>query len=616
LRTFPIFIWLVAALAATSTAVFFIARDEDHDIEATRAAAFVEQEIIAAAANGESLTVLPSAKVEPQPQAGAWIVSGQVTRHSESGATSTEPYVALIENSGLCRSLGDTKCWRLGTLTIGTTAKKQEAVETAENTTDQDSRAPMSEAVTSPPQTEVAMEREEARARIAPLAAATAPVTEFDEPSQDAAPAERDSLLKIVRDLNALIDGLEQNVATLEIENQATEEQLAAVSWERDRLSENLSAWALKRNESTEEGASRIAEADELRAQVDGARENIEGLTAELTRVSTEREELTGQVAELSAEGKKLAAQVGELAHERQGPTPQLAELAAAREALTARISEMSTETDGLSTWVETLTAESETLSARVTELMEERRTLSSRVASLSPEAEASSTQVSELKAEQEDFTTEAAAKGVASGDEAEAATEPTAIGTVAGGDPTSPTEESQEFSPVTIDLATRWKEFAEQLDLTGVETWLEDDLSELPLEDQKTAQTKSLPTDPAVVASDQALIQLYQKVLENAGFNPGPIDGQFGPRTVLALRSYQTAVGLAPSGAFDKATLETLNRQHRGPAEVKLARAFYVSPEDAGKTSYKGLLAALVGLLAITLWLSGWRLLFRRRPA
>jgi len=147
------------------------------------------------------------------------------------------------------------------------------------------------------------------------------------------------------------------------------------------------------------------------------------------------------------------------------------------------------------------------------------------------------------------------------------------------------------------------------------VETWLEDSLSKLPSE-QKTAQMKGPPTDPAVVAGDQALIQLYQQALENAGFNPGPIDGQLGPRTGMALRSYQTAVGLAPSGAFDKPTLETLSRQHAGPTQVKLARAIYVSPEDAGKTNYKGLLAALVGLLAITLWLSGWRLLFRRHPA
>ncbi|MDH3475881.1 MAG: hypothetical protein OEM59_19555, partial [Rhodospirillales bacterium] len=63
MRTFPIFIWLVALLAAAFTALILIGRDENHETEVARVAAFVEREIIAAAENDESLTVLPPVKV-------------------------------------------------------------------------------------------------------------------------------------------------------------------------------------------------------------------------------------------------------------------------------------------------------------------------------------------------------------------------------------------------------------------------------------------------------------------------------------------------------------------------------------------------------------------------
>ena len=40
---------------------------------------------------------------------------------------------------------------------------------------------------------------------------------------------------------------------------------------------------------------------------------------------------------------------------------------------------------------------------------------------------------------------------------------------------------------------------------------------------------------------------------------DPGPIDGQMGPRTEAALRAFQTEQGQAPNGQLDEATLERL---------------------------------------------------------
>lgn len=48
------------------------------------------------------------------------------------------------------------------------------------------------------------------------------------------------------------------------------------------------------------------------------------------------------------------------------------------------------------------------------------------------------------------------------------------------------------------------------------------------------------------------------QKYLRVKGFNPGSIDGVFGPRTEEAVKSFQEANNLTPTGIID---LETYNR-------------------------------------------------------
>lgn len=65
-------------------------------------------------------------------------------------------------------------------------------------------------------------------------------------------------------------------------------------------------------------------------------------------------------------------------------------------------------------------------------------------------------------------------------------------------------------------------------------------------------------PSSPNVSWTQSRLIEL--------GYDPGPVDGIFGPRTSAALRAYQRDVGLPETGDDDEDTIWQL--QGNAPAE------------------------------------------------
>jgi peptidoglycan hydrolase-like protein with peptidoglycan-binding domain len=58
----------------------------------------------------------------------------------------------------------------------------------------------------------------------------------------------------------------------------------------------------------------------------------------------------------------------------------------------------------------------------------------------------------------------------------------------------------------------------------------------------------------------DAETLRSVQQTLAQRGFDPGPIDGLWGPRTEAALRSFQQSQGLSASGSLDAQTLAALN--------------------------------------------------------
>jgi peptidoglycan hydrolase-like protein with peptidoglycan-binding domain len=67
--------------------------------------------------------------------------------------------------------------------------------------------------------------------------------------------------------------------------------------------------------------------------------------------------------------------------------------------------------------------------------------------------------------------------------------------------------------------------------------------------------QASPLPTG---LSNREAMLQA-QRQLKALGYNPGSIDGNFGPQTEAALREYQRAYRLPQTGRLDEATLRSL---------------------------------------------------------
>jgi peptidoglycan hydrolase-like protein with peptidoglycan-binding domain len=94
--------------------------------------------------------------------------------------------------------------------------------------------------------------------------------------------------------------------------------------------------------------------------------------------------------------------------------------------------------------------------------------------------------------------------------------------------------------------------------------------------------------TAGVVCAQGDADVERAQKALKQAGHDPGPADGVLGVQTSAALRAYQKAHGLEPTGRLDAATAARLREPDAAAASPKTGgdtRPNAVDPAQASKT-------------------------------
>lgn len=78
-------------------------------------------------------------------------------------------------------------------------------------------------------------------------------------------------------------------------------------------------------------------------------------------------------------------------------------------------------------------------------------------------------------------------------------------------------------------------------------------------------------PSARNAAAAPSPLVRSAQQSLNDKGFDAGAADGQWGPKTEEAVRSFQNAKGLPASGQLDSQTIAALGIAQ--PAEGTVAR-------------------------------------------
>ncbi len=89
------------------------------------------------------------------------------------------------------------------------------------------------------------------------------------------------------------------------------------------------------------------------------------------------------------------------------------------------------------------------------------------------------------------------------------------------------------------------------------------------------TAPARSKPNQADALIHAVAL----QAALDRAGFSPGVIDGQIGPKTRMAIRAFQKQAGLPATGEADVATMAALEMD-----TLPAVREYVVTAEDAAR--------------------------------
>jgi peptidoglycan hydrolase-like protein with peptidoglycan-binding domain len=86
----------------------------------------------------------------------------------------------------------------------------------------------------------------------------------------------------------------------------------------------------------------------------------------------------------------------------------------------------------------------------------------------------------------------------------------------------------------------------------------------------------------------DNATIGQLQQALNDKGYNVGTVDGQMGPKTRSALKKFQQAQGLQPSGQIDSQTVAALSiGTPNASTELNSSPQGSMSPQDTSGSTF-----------------------------
>ena len=105
----------------------------------------------------------------------------------------------------------------------------------------------------------------------------------------------------------------------------------------------------------------------------------------------------------------------------------------------------------------------------------------------------------------------------------------------------------------------------------------------ESPVETGKSRAGNS-DTSPRGTGAGMDNVRGVQQALKDKGHDPGPVDGVMGTRTKDAIKSFQTASNLQPTGNLNAETAEKLGVQTSGSPSSSRSNTGSTTPRDAVK--------------------------------
>jgi len=122
---------------------------------------------------------------------------------------------------------------------------------------------------------------------------------------------------------------------------------------------------------------------------------------------------------------------------------------------------------------------------------------------------------------------------------------------------PLPPSEDKAAAAPAAEPAPAAAPEPDESANIEDVQS-LESLDSEAAAEEEAAAPEPVADDGDDVVKPTSAIMRDIQQALVDAGFNPGPVDGKSGAKTVAAIDAFQKQNDI-PAGKIDKRTLRAL---------------------------------------------------------
>ena len=341
-------------------------------------------------------------------------------------------------------------------------------------------------------------------------------------------------------------------------ENTALTESLTAKTTENEELSSLLKKETAKSDDLAKKLETKTTEGEKLAKDLETKTSESEKLSKDLETKTAEGEKLSKELEAKTSESEKLAKDLEAKTAEGEELTKKLEAKTAEGEKLTKELEAKTAEGEDLTKKLEAKTAEGEKLAKQLEAKTQENEDLAKLLEAKTAEGEDLTKLLEAKTAEGEDLTKQLEAKTT----EGEDLTKQLEAKTAEGEDLTKQLEAKTAESEKLQDELKLAKEDITELQGQVRTMEAENGRLRLELDPGMMENPQDLMTDTSIEYHDWAAVKAIQMCLNDAGFDCGPVDCIYGPKTERGIREYQAARGLTENGIITEELVESLKKE------------------------------------------------------